>query len=76
MMVIDRKLERASNTGGKGPGARQLSGAVQITSRSLRPGRKFFQEDPKEITREMLKRLWEEIIHSYKKDLAHELSSL
>ena len=37
---------------------------------------RFVQEDPKESTRKMLKRLWEEIIHGYKKDVAYELSSL
>lgn len=36
----------------------------------------FFQEDPKNSMREMLKRHWEERTHSYKKDLAYELSSL
>ena len=36
----------------------------------------FFQDDPEESGSKMLKRLWEEMIHSYKKDLAYELSFL
>lgn len=36
----------------------------------------FFQKDPKDSMREMLERHWEERTHSYKKDLAYELSSL
>lgn len=36
----------------------------------------FFQEDLEDGMREMLKRLWEEMIHCYKKDLAYELSFL
>lgn len=36
----------------------------------------FVQEDPRESMRKMLKRLWEEKIHGYKKDVAYELSSL